>query len=102
MATSFTFTQVGDKYESNAVQFESDTVVRLTFSSVPDFTGVGIEFWQSLPQTDVQSLTADDWQLCYDEALRTGLTWCKALTGVSEKAYYKIVCSVNPTTALYE
>lgn len=91
---SFTFTQVNDKYESNAVQFESDTVVELTFDSVPDFTGVGIEIWQSLSQTN--------WQMCYDTSLRTGLTWCKTLTGVSEKAYYKIVCSSNPTSALYE
>lgn len=92
--TSFTFTQVGDKYESDVVQFESDAVVELTFASVPDFTGVGIEIWQSLSQTN--------WQMCYKDTLRTGTTWCKTLKGVSEKAYYKLVCSVNPTTGKYE
>ena len=89
-----TFTQVGNRYESDAVQFESDSVVELKFDSVPDFTGVEIEIQQSLTQTN--------WQLCYKDALRTGLTWCKTLKGVSEKAYYKIVCSSNPTTAKYE
>ncbi len=89
-----TFTQVGNRYESNAVQFESDSVVELEFDSVPDFTGVEIEIQQSLTQTN--------WQLCYKDALRTGLTWCKTLKGVSEKAYYKIICSSNPTTAKYE
>lgn len=92
--TSFTFTQVGDKYESDVVQFESDAVVELTFASVPDFTGVGIEIWQSLSQTN--------WQMCYNDALRTGLTWCKTLVGVSENAYYKVVTTVQPTSAYYE
>ena len=45
-----TFTKVGDKYESDVVQFESNAVVELTFGSVPDFTGIGIEIWQSLSQ----------------------------------------------------
>lgn len=91
---NLTFTKVGDKYESDVVQFESNAVVELTFGSVPDFTGVGIEIWQSLSQTN--------WQMCYDDVLRTGLTWCKTLAGVSENAYYKVVTTVQPTSAYYE
>lgn len=91
---NLTFTKVGDKYESDVVQFESNAVVELTFGSVPDFTGVGIEIWQSLSQTN--------WQMCYNDALRTGLTWCKTLAGVSENAYYKVVTTVQPTSAYYE
>lgn len=91
---ALSFTQVGDKYESDIVQFESNAVVELTFNSVPDFTGVEIEIHQSLSQTN--------WQMCYNDALRTGLTWCKTLVGVSENAYYKVVTTVQPTSAYYE
>jgi hypothetical protein len=91
---ALSFTQVGDKYESDIIQFNSDSVVELDFDSVPEFTGVEIEIHQSLSQTN--------WQMCYKDTLRTGLTWCKTLVGVSENAYYKVVTNVNPTNALYE
>ena len=93
--TSLSFTQVDNNhFESSEIQLEKDSVIELNFSSVPDFIGANIMIFQSLSKTG--------WQLCYAEDLRNNTTWCKTLLGVSEKAYYKIVCSVNPSSANYE
>lgn len=91
---SLTFSQVDGKYETSDVQFETDAVLELNFDAIPELTGVQIEIYQSLTKTG--------WQLAYNETLRSGLTFCKTLVGVSEKAYYKIVSTVNPTSASYE
>lgn len=92
--STLAFTQVGDKYESTPIQLSADSVVELNFDTNPDYTGIVIEMYQTLSQ--------NNWQICYHETMRTGLTFCKTIQGASEKALYKIVCSKNPSSALYE
>ena len=94
--SSLNFTQKGVKYESEGFVLSQDSVVELVFDSVPDFTGVTIDFFISL--------SGDNWQCCYTYTLRNseGNTFCKSIQGASEKATYKIVCSVEPVTAIYE
>ncbi len=94
MAT-LTFTQVGNKYESNELSgLEKDTVLELNFSSIPEQLGVKIDIYISLSKTG--------WSLIFSDVLRQGLTWCRSVAGVSEKAYYKVVTTVNPSSASCE
>lgn len=82
------FTQAGNVYESEPVQFSKDTVLELNFENIPKQTGVTISIQQSL--------TKKGWQTCYTDTLRYGKTWCKTLQCVSENAWYKVVTTTNP------
>ena len=93
--TSLSFTKFLDNYyESDEIQLEKDSVIELNFNSVPDFLGVTIKIFQSLTKTG--------WTMVYSEDMRNNTTWCKTLAGVSENAYYKVVTTVNPSSASYE
>lgn len=91
---TLSFTQVGNVYITEPVQFSKDTVLELNFESIPALTGVTISIQQSLSKTG--------WQTCFSDTLRQGTTWCKTLQGVSEKAWYKVVSTTNPQSANYE
>lgn len=93
MAT-LTFTNTANgRYESDEVQFSKDSVVELNFASVP-YVGVVIMVFQSL--------TKAGWTCVYSDEMRGNTTWCKTLAGVSENAYYKLVTTVQPSSASYE
>lgn len=89
------FTQVGNKYESDEMSgLEKDTVLELNFDAIPEELGVGIVVYMSLTKTG--------WSPVFADVLRQGTTWCRAVAGVSEKAYYKVETTVEPTSASYE
>jgi len=89
------FTQVGNKYESDEMSgLEKDTVLELNFDAIPEELGVKIDIYISLSKTG--------WSLVFSDVLRQGLTWCRSVAGVSEKAYYKVETTVEPTSASYE
>ena len=73
---------------------EKDTVLELNFNAIPEELGVGIVVYMSLTKTG--------WSPVFADVLRQGTTWCRVVAGVSEKAYYKVETTVEPTSASYE
>lgn len=91
--SSLSFSQNGNLYESDVIQLTNNSVLELNFESL---SASGVSIWI------MQSLTQEGWQGCYSDTLRQGTTWCKTLAGVSESAYYKVVCTAEPKSANYE
>lgn len=94
MTTLGEFELVGNRYESEEVQFNKDAVLEINFQKMPPVTGIMIQIYQSL--------TLKGWHCCYTDTLRQGKVWCKTLVNVSENAYYKIVCTEKPQSVNYE
>ena len=90
---TLTFTEVNGRYESDVVNFTEDSAIELTFTEVPVFNGVDIDIWQSV--------SGNNWQKCFHDTLRNDNTYCKSIKGVSTEASYKIICSLEPSSAYY-
>ena len=87
------FSNVDGKWESEVVNFETEPALEIVFEDIPPYKGVDIEIFQSV--------STDNWQRCYHITHRMEKVFCRTLWGTSQKAFYKVVCSEEPSSACY-